>query len=94
MVTAGVPTSFHWEDCVGGEVQGYLDLTATLNPATGDITVSGTALYYEGVTCGKTTARGSDSIDLTVPTGLFMTKAVTLKDANGHVILGLNLFNE
>ena len=77
-----------------GKVQGYLDLTATLNPNTGDITVSGTALYYEGVTCGRTTLRGSNSIDLTVPRGGFMTKLVTLKDANGHVLIDLNLYNE
>ena len=94
VVTAGAPTSFHWEDCVGGEVQGYLDLTATLNPATGDITVSGAARYYEGKTCGVTTARGSKQINVTIAPGGFKSHLVTLQDANGHVLIELNLFND
>lgn len=94
VVTAGAPTSFHWEDCVGGEVQGYLDLTATLNSATGDITVSGAAGYYEGKSCGVTNDRGWRPISLTIPRGGSMNRTVTMGDANGHVNLNLQYYND
>lgn len=94
VVTSGAPASFHWEDCAGGEVQGYLDLTATLNSATGDITVSGAAGYYEGKSCGVTTAQGSKQINVTIAPGGFKSHLVTLQDANGHVLIDLNLFND
>ena len=94
VVTSGAPASFHWEDCAGGEVQGYLDLTATLNSATGDITVSGAARYYEGKTCGVTIARGRKQINVTIAPGGFKSHLVTLQDANGHVLIELNLFND
>lgn len=94
VVTSGAPASFHWEDCAGGEVQGYLDLTATLNPATGDITVSGAAGYYEGKSCGVTNDRGWRPISLTIPRGGSMNRTVTMGDANGHVLIDLNLYNE
>ena len=94
VVTSGAPASFHWEDCAGGEVQGYLDLTATLNSATGDITVSGAAGYYEGKSCGVTNDRGWRPISLTIPRGGSMNRTVTMGDANGHVLIDLNLYNE
>ena len=93
-VTAGSTVPYHWEDCVGDEVQAYLDLNASLNRLNGDITVSGTARYYEGDSCGATTSRGSRQINVTIPRGQQINQQVTMQDSNGHVILNFDLFNE
>lgn len=94
VVTAGTTSSFAWEDCVGGEVQGYLDLTASVNALNGDIAVSGTARYYEGTSCGATNAHATRQINVTIPRGQRVNQQVTMQDSDGHVILNFDLFNE
>lgn len=46
--------TYHWEDCVGDEVQGYLDIVFNLDKDTGSVFGPWTALYYEGDKCGET----------------------------------------
>lgn len=93
-VAAGTSSAFKWGDCVGDEVQGYLDLNASVNEVTGEIAVSGTARYYEGTKCGTTNSHGSRQINVTIPRGQRVNQQVTMQDGDGHVILNFDMFNE
>jgi hypothetical protein len=87
-------TPYHWEDCVGGEVQGYVDAQLQLDKDTGVVSGQGIGKYYEGTSCGRTNEHGSRPFNFSLRPGESYTYQATLEDGDGHIIYNLNLKNE
>lgn len=87
-------TNYHWEDCVGDEVQGYLDVQMQLNKETGVVSGQGSARYYEGTRCGQTDLQGNHSFDFRISPGESYLFQRNLSDNDGGVSYNLNFFNE
>jgi hypothetical protein len=87
--------SYHWEYCVGGEVQGYVDAKLQLDKNTGLVSVQGMGRYYEGTRCGPTNSRvGNRPFNFQLRPGQSYNYQATLSDDEGHVIYNLNFKNE
>lgn len=93
VVAAGAPTVFHWADCVGGEVQGYLDISLTLDRVTGTLAGSGTARYYEGTRCGQTDLQGRSAVSTSLRPGEAVAFQSALSDSDGGVFFSLTFEN-
>ena len=91
---SGANASFRWDDCVGDEVHGYLDVQMQLDNETGDVSGQGSARYYEGTTCGETDLQGSDTFSFDIPQGDAYHYQKDLSDSDGGVIYNLNFMNE
>lgn len=92
-LTAGQTGSYTWTACVGDEVQAYLDLSLTLDRATGTVSVTGRARYYEGTSCGETNLRRSQLISQSLARGSSAPYQSNLTDGNGSVTFNLVLTN-
>lgn len=88
-------SSYHWENCVGDEVQGYLDIVFSLNKDTGAVFGAWTAEYYEGDDCGRTELQlPAKSATMTLPKGESRALQVDgLSDGQGGVTWKLVLQN-
>jgi hypothetical protein len=94
-VTSTQNTPYHWEDCVGGEVQGYIDTQLQLDKNTGVVSAQGIGRYYEGTSCGPTNSRvGNRPFNFSLRPGESYTYEGRLSDDEGHVIYNLNFKNE
>ena len=93
VVTAGQQTVFRWADCVGGEVQGYLDISLTLDRSTGTIASTGTARYYEGTRCGQTDLQGQSALANTLRPGEAVAFRSNLSDSDGGVFYSVTFEN-
>jgi hypothetical protein len=90
---------FHWggdgTGCVGGEVNGYLDVFLTLDPGNGAVTVRGTSRFYEGTSCGPTNLRRSG--DVVFPRSLAPGESATytssLSNGDGSVVFNVAFTN-
>ncbi|MGL4500999.1 MAG: hypothetical protein ACRCU2_18160 [Planktothrix sp.] len=89
----GGNTVYRWQDCVGGEVQGYLDVQMQLDKETGVLYLQGTAKYYEGTRCGQTNLRKIHSFDLKVLPGKGEVFQAKLSDNEGGVTYNLKFTN-
>lgn len=94
VVTAAKGGAFHWKGCVGDEVQGYLDLALSLDKATGSVSATGNARYYEGDECGKTDLQGAREAVFTLAPGKKSVYSTQLRDGAGGVIFSLTFANE
>ena len=94
VVTSDTNQRYHWEDCVGGEVQGYLDAQLQLNKETGEVLVQVLGRYYEGTSCGETDLQGSGHKDMGLDPGESDVYDNQLKDNDGEVDYNLNFKNE
>ncbi|MCT7969985.1 hypothetical protein NG799_27095 [Laspinema sp. D1] len=92
-VSSGGNTAYRWEDCVGGEVQGYLDVQMQLDKQTGVLALQGTAKYYEGTRCGPTNLRKIHPFDLKVSPGKGEVFQAKLSDNEGGVTYNLKFTN-
>ena len=92
-LAAGATGNFTWGACVGDEVQGYLDLNLSLDRATGRVTASGLARYYEGTRCGATNLRGKQAVSLAVNPDASEKYLGSLRDGNGAVMFNLVISN-
>lgn len=85
--------TFYWEDCVGGEVQGYMSAKLQLDRETGKVTANGLSEYYEGTSCGRTDSQGTRPVNFALPLNVNHTYEATMRDDDGHVIINLDFSN-
>jgi hypothetical protein len=87
--------TYHWEDCVGGEVQGYYDATFQLNKDTGEVSIQAVGKYFEGSSCGRTDDQGTTpTMTVSIKPGELHTHAAPpLQDDDGHVIYSITFKN-
>jgi hypothetical protein len=93
-LTSGQSTAYHWEDCVGGEVQGYVEAQLQLDKDTGVVSAQGIGQYYEGTSCGRTDEQGKRPFNFNLAPGESYTYQATLEDSDGHMIYNLNFKHE
>lgn len=87
-------TPYHWEDCVGDEVQGYVDVQLQLDKDTGVVSGQGIGRYYEGTSCGVTNEHGNRPFNFSLRPGESYNYEGRLEDEDGHIIYNLNFKNE
>jgi hypothetical protein len=92
-VNANGGGEFYWEDCVGGEVQGYMSAKLQLDRNTGKVTVNGLSEYHEGTKCGRTDSQGNRPVNFEIPLETHYTYEANMADSDGHVIINLNFSN-
>lgn len=86
--------TYHWEDCVGGEVQGYLDVALTLDKGNGTVGGVWTAEYYEGTSCGRTERqKDPKSGTFTLEKNQSAPVQTNLWDQQGGVVMNLVIQN-
>jgi hypothetical protein len=87
--------AFHWEDCVGGEVQGYYDANLQLDKDTGKVSIQAIGKYYEGSRCGRTDDQGTTrALDVQIqPNEQHTHAAEPLQDGDGHMIYNITFKN-
>ena len=90
---------FHWggdrSGCVGGEVNGYLDVFLTLDPGNGAVTVRGTSRFYEGTSCGPTNLRRSGEVAFpaSLRPGSSATYTGSMSNGDGSVVFNVAFTN-
>lgn len=93
-VSSDSNATYEWEDCVGDEVQGYLNVQMQLDKETGIVSGQGSSRYYEGTTCGETDRQGYDSFDFRIAPGQAYPYQIDLSDSDGGVSYNLNFMNK
>jgi hypothetical protein len=90
-VNSGQNIAYNWEDCVGGEVQGYYNAQMQLDRNTGIVSIQPSGKYYEGTSCGRTDDQGT-----TIPANFQLSPgeqhthaANRLEDGDGHMFYNL-----
>ena len=93
-VPIGKNKSYDWEDCVGDEVQGYLNVQMQLDQTTGAVSGQGDIRYYEGTRCGETDLQGSGSFNFKINPNESYVLNRNLQDSDGGIRYNLTFKNE